>query len=115
MHLFLICKCFYLFNTTALIELLKQPDIDVNITDNKYYAYQTPLILTTTHGNIDAVKALLKHPDIDVNIQDNNGNTPLIMALKKHDLDIINELLKRNDVNLNLEDNDGKDFFDYLE
>jgi len=84
-----------------VIELLKDPTINVNIQDNNNK--NTPLLLASNQGHFNIVVELLKHPDIDINLQNNNKNTPLTLATDQNHLDIVIELLKRKEILVNLQ------------
>ena len=89
-------------------ELLKTPDIDVNIKDLSgkpalMYALSDCYLM-----NLDMFSQLLKTPGIDVNIKDNNfGFTTLIHAVVTHNADAVSELLKVPGININAQDNIG--------
>ena len=62
----------------ALVILLLEYDIDVNIQDVKGY---TPLIWTIVNKNYSLTKLLLNHPKIDINQTDFDDMTPLMHCL----------------------------------
>ena len=53
---------------TTLINLLRHPNINVNIQNTKD---QTALMKAIDLGRLEIVKMLLTHPSIAINIQDN--------------------------------------------
>ncbi|KAL7781736.1 ankyrin repeat-containing domain protein [Trichoderma afarasin] len=58
-------------------ELLKRPNIDVNLFDGKG---NTPLMLAVKNHQRDVVRLLLEREDTDVSIQDRYGNDSLSLA-----------------------------------
>ena len=88
-------------------ELLKTPDIDVNIKDLSgkpalMYALSDCYLM-----NLDMFSQLLKTPGIDVNIKDDFGNTTLIHAVVTHNADAVSELLKVPGINVNAQNHTG--------
>lgn len=70
-------------------ELLKHPDIDVNIPDN---CGNTALIWSCYYEHKENIKELLKSPNIDVNIADKDNVTALYL-IKKRMNGVIEKLL----------------------
>ena len=89
----------------AVRELLKNPDIEVNVENDDDW---TALMFGVIEGHLEIVKELLKHPDINPNIDNDNDNfTALHLACKKKNVEIVKELLKHPKTDLNAVDDFG--------
>lgn len=62
------------------VELLKQPEIDINIKDTKL---NTPLHIAAGQGSRLVVDQLLRREGVKVNVKNRNNKTPLNLALEK--------------------------------
>lgn len=104
-------------NFIVVRDLLKYPNIDVNMHDEKFQG-MTALLYAASDGYLSIVKALLQHPGINVNIQDNRGYTALMLATQKPEnasesFMIVQALLARKDIRVNLQQKDGNTAFMY--
>ncbi|EFX78686.1 hypothetical protein DAPPUDRAFT_53225 [Daphnia pulex] len=92
-------------STTAIKELLKRTDVDVNVRciDN-----QTALHFAAkwTHMPIHYFKEILKKPT-DVNAQDQDGQTALHYAILENSKTAVEELLKHKELDVNLKNRDS--------
>ena len=92
----------YRNNSSTMQELLKLPNIDVNIvsdTDGR-----SPLLIAYKRRNFDILNLLLDDSRVDVNfIPENKKIKPLIYSIIRNtDNDALYKLLKRDDVDLNI-------------
>ena len=85
-------------------ELLKSPDIDVNIRSRNY---NTALTFASNNGSINIVKQLLQRDDIDVNAKSSYGYSALHLACHENFGDIVDELLKHKDIDVNTQTDRG--------
>ncbi|EFX78104.1 hypothetical protein DAPPUDRAFT_34417, partial [Daphnia pulex] len=93
-------------NRTAVEELLKRDNVDVNLKNNYN---QTALHYASCWKNmpIHLFRIILEKSADVVNAQDKDGNTALHWATFKQSETQVEELLKRDDVmNVNLKNND---------
>jgi E3 ubiquitin-protein ligase mind-bomb len=90
-------------NRTAVEELLKRMDVDVNL---KNYKNQTALHFATWWKNmpINLFKIIL-HKSSAVDAQDERGRTALHFAIREKNKTAVKVLLKRDDVDVNLKNN----------
>ena len=97
-------------NPQKVMELLKEPDININIQDE----YGMPALgYAAYNGNPEIVTQLLKRKEIDVNQQDNFGRTALIYAAyvghkNSGHKEILTQLLKVPAIDINKKDANGK-------
>lgn len=90
--------------------LLKQPDLDINQTEDPFDRNVLMEIASKdkeeiTKDDIEIAKALLKRPDLDVNYVANYYHeTALEMAAKNGHVEIVRELLKRKDLDFSVND-----------
>jgi ankyrin repeat protein len=79
-------------------EILKHPDLDVNIKNGSNHSALSEACDTKSRNQI--IKLLLKHPNIDVNISCPKGS-PLILAIKNNYTQAVSLLLKHPNININ--------------
>jgi E3 ubiquitin-protein ligase mind-bomb len=89
---------------TAVEELLKHKDVDVNVKNNDNL---TPLHFVSLRPKIPIhlFKMILEKSDIKA--QDNHGNTALYLAIWSEFKTGVEELLKHKDVDVNVKNNDN--------
>ncbi|KAL3468724.1 ankyrin repeat-containing domain protein [Aspergillus californicus] len=78
--------------TAAVVEILKQDQIDVNHRDN---AGRTALMLAIEEGNDEVSMALLKRKDINLTFEDVREKSALDYALKSGNTKTLGEIRKR--------------------
>jgi E3 ubiquitin-protein ligase mind-bomb len=93
-------------STTAVEELLKHKDVDVNLNDNKN---QSALYIACAWKNIpiDLFKIILEN-STDVNVQEEDGDTAIHNAIVFEFETAIKELLERRDIDVNIKNNDKR-------
>jgi ankyrin repeat protein len=93
-------------NRTAVEELLKRMNVNVNLKNNKN---KTALHRASCWKDIpiDLFRVILEI-STDVNVQDVRGNTALHWAIYNESKTAVEELLKRDDVDVNLKNNYNK-------
>ena len=79
-------------------EILKHPDLNVNIKNGSYHSALSEACDTKRRNQI--IKLLLKHPNIDVNIDCPKGS-PLILAIRNNYTQAVILLLKHPSININ--------------
>jgi ankyrin repeat protein len=84
---------------TALKELLKRKDVDVNL---KNYKNQTALHFASCKKIPVELFRVILEKSTDVNAQEKDGHTALHWAIKGENRTAVEELLKRKDVDVNL-------------
>ncbi|KAK1763331.1 ankyrin repeat-containing domain protein [Phialemonium atrogriseum] len=93
----------------GLIELLKDPDVDLNVKDeedvNASDDYsQTPLHEAVWSGNIETVRLLIQ-AGVSLDAKDDDGRTPISWAAAKGHTEIVNLLLGKTPDAVNILDN----------
>ncbi len=78
--------------TAAVVEILKQYQIDVNHRDN---AGRTALMLAIEEGNDEVSTALLKRKDINLTFEDVREKSALDYALKSGNTKTLGEIRKK--------------------
>ncbi|OAL47367.1 ankyrin, partial [Pyrenochaeta sp. DS3sAY3a] len=73
-------------------QLLEEPDVDVNGTDD---GCRTPLALAIRHDRAKVVELLLSAETIDCEHKANTGRTPLLDAVQYNHTDIVKQLLAK--------------------
>ncbi|EFX78101.1 hypothetical protein DAPPUDRAFT_53589 [Daphnia pulex] len=93
-------------STTAVEELLKHKDVDVNLKNNQN---QTALYIACAWKNIpiDLFKIILEN-STDVNVQEEDGDTALHNAIVFEFETAIKELLERKDIDVNIKNNNKR-------
>jgi hypothetical protein len=91
----------------AVLLLLQQPDIDVNV---KFANGNSLLHFAALHENgLPILNALLQHPQINVHIKDNNEMTPLdYLIIGENDLPKLHALLQHPAIEVNVKNNSGE-------
>ncbi|XP_046457478.1 delta-latroinsectotoxin-Lt1a-like [Daphnia pulex] len=93
-------------NRTAVEELLKCKDVDVNLRNNYNH---TALHLASRWQNIPVeLFRVILEKTTDVNAQEKDGWTPLHCAMRFESETAIKELLKRDDVDVNLKNKNNQ-------
>ncbi|MBF8246792.1 MAG: ankyrin repeat domain-containing protein [Rickettsia sp.] len=63
-----------------VIEMLKNPALDVNVHADDSLCSSTALHIALNHRNTDMIKVILDHHNVDINVKDKFGNTPFAYA-----------------------------------
>ena len=88
-------------------ELLKHPDIDVNLAIRTDSLRTTPLSFAAARGDADILALLLRHPAINVNAGDRRG-TSLHLAVRGRHEAVLQQLLRHRGIQVNALDEAGK-------
>jgi ankyrin repeat protein len=89
-------------NRTAVEELLKHKDVDVNLNESNYNLTALHFACRWNDMPIDLFRIILEKSADVVNAQDKNGNTALHLAIALENRTAVEELLKRDDVKVNV-------------
>jgi hypothetical protein len=85
-------------NETNALEILKNPNCDVNFQDDEN---NTALMIAIKNGNETIALKILKNYYCNVNLRDNNDNTALMIAIEKGHEKIALEILKNPTCDVN--------------
>ena len=96
--------------TEVVKELLRHPDIDVNLAVKTDSLCATPLSSAAARGEAEIVTLLLQHPAINVNAGDRRG-TSLHRAVRGRHVEVLRQLLRHPGIQVNELDEDGKSSF----
>jgi ankyrin repeat protein len=91
-------------NLPIFYEILKHPNIDVNKQNGKG---DTPLMVASTFGVIEAIQLLLQFSEIDPNITDDWENSPIMVASMIGKIEAIQLLLKHPKTDPNIQNQFG--------
>ncbi|XP_043941478.1 KN motif and ankyrin repeat domain-containing protein 4 [Protopterus annectens] len=87
----------------VVMRLFKQGNLNIRATQEG----QTALLLATSHGRADMVKALISC-GADVNLQDDDGTSALLCACEHGHLEIVKILLAQPECNIKLTNKSGE-------
>ena len=93
-------------NINIVNELLKVPEININLQDD--FIFNTPLINALIYKHYDVAHKLLDRNDININLVSSDGNSALLHAVLNDNIDIINKLISKPDININLQNQNGE-------
>ena len=88
-------------------ELLRHPDIDINLAVRAGNLLISPLSSAAARGDAEVVARLLQHPAIDVNAGDRRGSS-LHLAVMNGRLDVLRQLLRHPGIQVNALDEAGR-------
>ena len=103
-HATLLCHAAYRGHQDIVEELLKHPEIDVNLAQT---GAAPPLYLAAARGHVDVVRLLLGARGINVNLATSEGATPLLVAAQSGYEQVVELLLAVQGIGVDLQKSDG--------
>ncbi|MBF8246385.1 MAG: ankyrin repeat domain-containing protein [Rickettsia sp.] len=83
-------------DSDAVIKILQNPLLDVNVRRNTEGDNMSPLEIATSNQKIEIVKAILEHKNIDIDAANIDGKTVLSRAMDVKSIEIIEMLFEKS-------------------